>query len=127
VTRVVIGNKRATDHGQERACGGAGCHQGWAPCACTIATSAFAQDTSTQLTLFSIKGGETLPLYRTTVVSYCCEPIFLGVDGIDILEGLSELSVKYELGMVPAASTLRDCPKPVNGVMVTMTAKDISE
>jgi hypothetical protein len=95
--------------------------------ACTLATSAFAQDASTQLTLISIKNGETLPIYRTTVVSYHCEPIFLGVDGLDVLEGPPELSLKFELGMVPTASTLRDCPKPVNGVIVTMTAKDVTE
>jgi hypothetical protein len=65
--------------------------------ACTLATSAFAQDASTQLTLFSIKNGETLPIYRTTAVSYHCEPIFLGVDGLDVLEGSSELSLKFEL------------------------------
>jgi hypothetical protein len=82
-----------------------------------------AQD---EVPLFSIKSGETLPLRVVSIVTATCDPLFLGFEGIDVMEGPQELLLKFEPGMVRTYATTRDCPKPVNGGTVMATAKDVT-
>jgi hypothetical protein len=99
---------------------------------CALALSAFAgsgtaQD-SPKLQLFSIRSGETLPLrtftwFRLTT----CEPLFLDFEKFDVLEGPPELSLQFEPGKVHASTATRDCPNPIKGGTILLTAKDIAE
>lgn len=79
-------------------------------------------------TLLSMNGGDTLQVRVVTLVTTTCDPLFLSLEGIDILEGPPEISLKFEPGMVHTFTTSRDCPKPVKGGTVMATAaKDIAE
>src|SRR5262249_15755813 len=86
-----------------------------------------AQDSSTAVTLFSIKNGETLLLRNITTVTPNCEPLFESFDSIDVIEGPPELSVKGEPDKVKTYSTSRLCPDAVPGVKVMVTAKGVNE
>jgi hypothetical protein len=83
-----------------------------------------AQD---EVPLFSIKSGETLPLRIVSFVTATCDLLYLGFEGIDVMEGPQELSLKFEQGTVHTYTTTRDCPKLVNGGTVMATAKDVTE
>jgi hypothetical protein len=50
----------------------------------------------------------------------------LGFRKFDVLEGPPELSLQFEPGQVHA-STTRECPKPVKGGTILVTAKDVTE
>ena len=86
-----------------------------------------AQDSSTAVTLFSIKSGETLLLRSITTVTPNCEPLFVSFDSIDVIEGPPELSVKGEPDKVMTQSASHICPNAVPGVKVMVTAKGVDE
>jgi hypothetical protein len=94
---------------------------------CAFAGSGTAQDGPTPQ-LFGIKNGETLPLRTFTWFRLAtCEPLFLDFEKFDVLEGPPELSLQYEPAQVHASSTTRDCPKPIKGGTILVTAKDVTE
>ena len=96
--------------------------------ALAVALTAFADIGKAQEpTLLSMKEGDTLQVRVVTLVTASCYPLFLSLEGIDILEGPPEISLKFEPGMVHTFTTSRDCPKPVTGGTVMATAaKDIA-
>jgi hypothetical protein len=75
--------------------------------AIAIATSAFAQQQQAipAPTIFSIKAGETLWLRSFTWVTLDCVSTFIGLDGIDILDGPPEITLNFEPGQVNNVST----------------------
>lgn len=102
--------------------------------ACAIAVPAKAQRQQQQIAapvVFSIKSGETLPLRYFATVNNDCASQLGNFDSIDILDGPSEVSLKYEPGQV--AVTLISGPnegkvcKGVSGGTIMITAGDISE
>jgi hypothetical protein len=98
--------------------------------ACAIAISAgvaLAQDYGNMIYAFSIRDGETLVLRRVTTVTNGCESMFVKAEGVDVLEGPSELSFKLEPGLVRTAVAGKDCPKPVSGTVVYVSAKNVKE
>ena len=77
--------------------------------------------------LFSIKNGETLLLRNQTSVTSNCQPLFETIQGIDILEGPPELSLKAEPAMMHTSTTSGECPHQVPGVKVMVTASRVTE
>ena len=68
-------------------------------------------------TLFSIRGGETLKLRGFGMITSEYVSTFDSVEGIDILDGPPEVTLKFE-----------PCPKPLPGGNIMITAsKDIAE
>jgi len=98
--------------------------------ALAIATPAFAQQQQ-QIpapTLFSIRGGETLPLRAFASVTPDCVSTFAHVDGIDILDGPPEITMKFELGQVSVNSVAgKACTSVAGGTIVITAAKDFKE
>jgi hypothetical protein len=103
----------------------------WAIAAVTalyfFAAAAKAQDSIAPLQLFSLKSGETLPIRVIFYVTPACESLFLAFEGIDILEGPPELSLRFEPGKIYAVTTARSCPTLVDGGTLMATAKPITE
>jgi hypothetical protein len=98
--------------------------------ACVVTTfsdTALAQDYGAQLYAFSIRSGETLLFRRVTSTTSSCEPLFESVEGIDLLQGPTELSFRAEPQMVRTSVTGKDCPNPVAGAGVFVTAASVSE
>jgi hypothetical protein len=101
---------------------------------CAIATSAFAipgiaqQQQIPAPTLFSIRGGETLPLHLFASVTNGCISTFTGFDGIDILDGPPEITLKFEPGNVVVNTTAGTVCKPVRGGTIMINAaKEVGE
>jgi hypothetical protein len=99
--------------------------------ACAIALPAHAQ-LQQQIAapiLFSIRGGETLQLREFGWITSECVSIFGSLEGIDILDGPPEVTLKFEPGQVNFVTTAgKVCPKPVPGGKIMITAsKDIAE
>jgi hypothetical protein len=99
--------------------------------ACAIALPAYAQQQQPIAApiVFSIRGGETLLLHLFASVTADCVSTFTGFDGIDILDGPPEITLKFEPGKVIVSTVAgRVCNKPVTGGTLFITAtKDISE
>jgi hypothetical protein len=103
--------------------------------ACAITAPAIAQRQQQQQiappVVFSIKSGETLPLRYFGIVNNDCVSQLGNFDSLDILDGPSEISLKYEPG--PVTLTLsggvnegKVC-KDVSGGTIIITVGDISE
>jgi hypothetical protein len=96
--------------------------------ACAIATSAFAQQQIPAPILFSIRAGETLPLRLFASVTNDCLSTFTGFDGIDILDGPPEITLKFEPGKVVVHTVAGRVCKPVSGgTIMIAAARDIGE
>jgi len=63
----------------------------------------------------------------TLVTNNGCNPLFESYEGIDLLEGPPELSLKFEPGYVNTYTTSQVCPNPVPGGKVMVTASDVAE
>jgi hypothetical protein len=88
----------------------------------TIAGQVSAQSPSPPETI-SIRDGETVPLGKVTWVNAAtCESFFKSVQQVDMMEGPSEVSLKFEPGKV-----LTTCKKYVNGGTIMATAKGVTE
>jgi hypothetical protein len=102
---------------------------------CAIAASAFTTCASAQQqqqipapTLCSIRGGETLLLRLFASITTDCVSTFIGFDGIDILDGPPEITLKFEPGKVSVNTVGGKICKPVAGGSIMITAaKDIDE
>jgi hypothetical protein len=98
--------------------------------ALAIATSASAQQQEkiTAPTIFSMRAGETVLLTTFVWITRECVSTFTGFDGIDILDGPPEITLKFEPGKVVSAIAQggKVC-KPVDGGHIMITANDISE
>jgi hypothetical protein len=97
--------------------------------ACAIAASvsvAFAQNYGKQVFPFSIRDGETLILRRVTSTTNNCGPLFLKVEGIDVLEGPEELTFTSEERMARTSTVTKDCDDEVPGAAIMVTAKDVT-
>ena len=97
---------------------------------CSIATSAFAQQQQ-QIPapiIFSIRGGETLLLRFVASVTNDCVSTFKGFEGIDILNGPPEITLKFVPGKV-SVNTVggRVCKPTAGGSIMITAAKDIGE
>jgi hypothetical protein len=79
--------------------------------------------------LFSIRGGETLTLRAFGMITSECVSTFGSVEGIDILDGPPEVTLKFEPGLINFVTTGgKVCPKPLPGGNIMITAsKDITE
>jgi hypothetical protein len=99
--------------------------------ACAIALSAHAQQQQIPApTLFSIMGGETLLLRQLGWTTADCVSLFVSLEGIDILEGPPEVTLKFEPGQISNLTTPagKVCPKPSPGGNIMITAsKEITE
>ena len=99
--------------------------------ACAIALPAHAQlqQQIAAPTLFSIRGGETLLLRQLGWITSECVSTFGSLEGIDILDGPPEVSLKFEPGQVHLVTTAgKVCPKPLPGGNIMITAsKDITD
>ena len=79
-------------------------------------------------TLFSIRGGETLPLRLFANVTPDCLSMFTGFDGIGIMDGPPEITLKFEPGQVVVNTLAGRVCKPVRGGTIMITAvKNIDE
>jgi hypothetical protein len=79
-------------------------------------------------TVFSIRGGETLPLRLFASITSDCVSTFTGFDGIDILDGPPEITLKFEPGKVVVHTAAGRVCKPVSGgTIMIAAAKDIGE
>jgi hypothetical protein len=98
--------------------------------ALAIATPAIAQQQQIPApAIFSIRGGETLLLRPLGWVPSDCVSVFVSLEGIDILDGPPEVTLKFEPGQVNLTTTAgKVCPKPLPGGNMMFTAsKDIAE
>jgi hypothetical protein len=97
-------------------------------CAMAVAIAlGFSGVASAQDQLFSIKGGETLMLRSLTSTTANCDPLFVSFDSIDVIEGPTELSLKFEPGKVNTYTSTRTCPEAVPGGRVMLTATGVDE
>jgi hypothetical protein len=98
---------------------------------CAIALPAHAQQQQqiAAPTLFSIRGGETLLLRAMGWITAECVSTFVSLEGIDVLDGPPEVSLKFEPGQVNLTTTAgKICPKPLPGGNIMITAsKDITD
>jgi hypothetical protein len=99
--------------------------------ACAIALPAHAQQQQqiAAPTLFSIRGGETLTLRGFGMITSECVSTFGSVEGIDILDGPPEVTLKFEPGQSNFVTTAgKVCPMPLPGGNIMITAsKNITE
>ena len=99
--------------------------------ACAIALPAHAQlqQQIAAPTLFSIRGGETLLLRQLGWITSDCVSTFSSLEGIDILDGPPEVTLKFEPGQVNLTTTAgKVCPKPLPGGNIMISAsKDIAD
>jgi hypothetical protein len=78
--------------------------------------------------IFSIRGAETLQLRLFASVTDNCVSTFVGLDGIDILDGPPEIALKFEPGNVSVNTVAGRVCNPVSGGTIMITAaKDITE
>jgi hypothetical protein len=99
--------------------------------ACLIALPAHAQQQKqiAAPTLFSIRGGETLLLRQFGWITIECVSLFGSLEGIDIMDGPPEVTLKFEPGQVNlVARSGKVCPKqlPCGNIMIT-ASKEIAE
>jgi hypothetical protein len=75
--------------------------------ACAIALPAHAQlqQQIAAPTLFSLRGGETLRLRTLGWITSECVSTFSSLEGIDVLEGPPEVTLKFEPGSSVSASS----------------------
>jgi hypothetical protein len=91
----------------------------------TIAGQVLAQSPP-PLEIISIRDGESVPLGKVYWISYAtCESLFKSVQQVDMMEGPTEISLKFEPGKVLAMR--ENCKKEVNGGTVMATAKGVTE
>jgi hypothetical protein len=98
-------------------------------CAIALPADAQLQQQMAAPILFSIRGGETLQLRELGWITSECVSIFGALEGIDILDGPPEVTLKFEPGQVNFITTAgKVCPKPVPGGKILITAsKDIAD
>jgi hypothetical protein len=72
----------------------------------------------------ALKSGESVELSAVYWVINC-RSVMIGIPEIEILEGLDAVSLAIKQGMVMARR--QNCPKPVPGGTLVITAKDVSE
>ncbi len=72
----------------------------------------------------ALKSGESVELSAVYWVINC-RSVMIGIPEIEILEGLDAVSLAIKQGMVMARRL--NCPKPVPGGTLVITAKDVSE
>jgi hypothetical protein len=98
-------------------------------CAVALPARAQLQQQIAAPTLFSIRGGETLRLRTLGWITSECVSTFSSLEGIDVLEGPPEVTLKFEPGQVNLVTTAgKVCPKPLPGGNIMITAsKDITE
>ena len=72
----------------------------------------------------AIKNGETLELEKLYYISNC-KSILKGPVTAEILDGPAQLSVSIKEALVEAR--LQQCAKPVQGAILSLTAKDITQ
>ena len=96
--------------------------------ASTISTvAAWGQDYCKQIFSVALRGGKTQVIRRITSTSTHCAPLFQGIEAIDIFEGPPEVSLTSEPGKVRTSKAGHDCPDPVPGAVVSITAKNVTE
>jgi hypothetical protein len=91
----------------------------------TIAGQALAQSPSLPETI-SIRDGETVALGKVGWTSSArCESFFKSVQQVQMMEGPSEISLKFEPGKV--LFTSEKCKRYVNGGTIMATAKGVTD
>jgi hypothetical protein len=98
-------------------------------CAIALPAHAQLQQQIAAPMLFSIRGGETLLLRQLGWITSDCVSTFSSLEGIDILDGPPEVTLKFEPGQVNLTTAAgKVCPKPLPGGNIMITAsKEIAD